>query len=77
MMSLKLRRNLSLVLLLLAILTFLALGLGDQPIVAYTAARDSGEAEAPVTLDSGVMNDGAGTTDLLETLKADPGVPEQ
>ena len=76
-MSLKLRRNLPLVVLLLAILTFLALGLGNQPIVAYTAATDSQQGEAPVTLDSDVTNDGGGTADLLETLDADAGVPKQ
>ena len=76
-MSLKLRRNLPLVLLLLAILTFLALGLGDQPIVAYTAATDSQPAAASVTPDSDVTNDGGGTAGLLETLEADPGTLEQ
>jgi hypothetical protein len=72
MMSLKLRRNLPLVLLLLALLTLLALGLGDQPIIAYIAATDSQQAEALVTIDG----DGR-TADLLETLGADAGVPEQ
>ena len=69
-MSLKLRRNLPLVLLLLVILTFLALGLGDQPIIAYTAAMESQQVETPVTIDS----DGR-TTSLLETLGMDVGVP--
>jgi hypothetical protein len=72
MMSLKLRRNLPLVLLLLTILTFLALGLGDQRIVAYTAATDSQQAEAAVTLDS----DGI-TAGLPETPAADAGVAGQ
>ena len=67
-MSLKFRRNLPLVLVLLAFLIFLALGLGDQPIIAYTAATDSGQAEAAVTIDSDVGTDG-----LLETLGADAG----
>ena len=71
-MSLRLRRNLSLLLLLLTILTFLALGLGDQPIIAYTSATDSQQAEAPVTED----NDG-NTAGLLETLGADAGVLAQ
>ena len=76
-MSLKLRRNLPLVVLLLVILTFLALGLGDQPIIAYTAATDSQQAEAPATPDSDVTNDAGGTAGLLETLEADSGTPEQ
>jgi len=77
MMSLKFRRNLPLVLLLLALLTFLALGLGDQPIVAYTAAADGQQTETSVTLDNDVTNDDGGTTGLLETLEADPVAPEQ
>ena len=71
-MNLKLRRNLPLVLLLLTILTFLALGLGDQPIIAYTAATDSQQAKTPVAIDS----DGR-TADLRETLGANAGVPAQ
>ena len=71
-MSLKLRRNLPLILLLLAFLTFLALGLGDQPIIAYTAAADPGQTQASELLD----NDGS-TADTLETLGADAGVPQQ
>jgi hypothetical protein len=63
--------------LLLAILTFLALGLGDQPIVAYTATTDSRQAAASVTPDSDVTNDGGGTAGQLETLGADAGAPEQ
>ena len=77
MKSLKMRRNLPLVLLLLAVLAFLMLGLGDQPIVAYSAATVSRQGETPVTLDSNVTNDGAGTTGLLETLEADAVVLEQ
>ncbi len=76
-MSLKLRRNLPLLLLLLAILTFLALGLGDQPIVAYSAATVSQQREASVALDSDVTSDGGGTIGLLETLGTDTGVPER
>jgi hypothetical protein len=71
-MNLKLRRNLPLVLLLLAILIFLALGLGDQPIIAYTAATDGSQAKAPVTIDGGGR-----TAELIGTLGADTGVPEQ
>ena len=71
-MSLKLRRNLPLVLLLLAFLIFLALGLGDQPIIAYTAATDSQQTEAPVTIEGGGR-----TADLSETVGADAGIPEQ
>jgi hypothetical protein len=76
MMSLKLRRNLPLVLLLLVILAFLVLVWGNQPMVAYTAARDSGQAEAPETLDGDVTNEPGGTASLL-TLGVDAGAPEQ
>ena len=75
-MSLKLRRNLPLVLLLLVILAFLALVLGNQPIVAYTAATDIQQAGTPVMLDSGVTNDAGGTASLL-ILGIDAGAPEQ
>jgi hypothetical protein len=77
MMSLKLRRNLPLVVLLLAILAFLALVWGNQPIIAYTAATDSRQGEALETLDRDVMNEPGGTASLLETLGADAGAPEQ
>jgi hypothetical protein len=76
MMSLKLRRNLPLLLLLLAILAFLVLGLGDQPIVAYTGSTDSRQAEAQETIDSEMTNDVGGTAGLLETLGADAGSPQ-
>jgi hypothetical protein len=39
-MSITLRRNLPLVLLLLAFLAFLVVALGNQPIINYTAERD-------------------------------------
>ena len=76
-MSLKMRRNLPLVVLLLALLAFLAVAWGDLPIVAYTAAMDSQQAEASEMLDSDLTNDGGETAGLLETPEADAGVPEQ
>ena len=76
-MSLKLRRNLPLVVLLLVILTFLALGLGDQPIIAYTAATESQQVETPVILNSDISNDGGTTASLLDTLGLGAGVREQ
>jgi hypothetical protein len=77
MMSLKLRRNLPLVLLLLALLAFLAVVWGDLPIVAYTAETDSQQAEAPATLDIDLTNGDGGTAGLLETADAAAGALEQ
>jgi hypothetical protein len=74
-MSLKLRRNLPLVLLLLAILVLLALGLGDQPIIAYTASRDNLETTTPGTIASDMTNDSGVTAGLLGTPAADAKAP--
>lgn len=47
-MSLKFKRNYPLILLLVAILTFLTLAMGDQRIVAYTA-KAQGQQTEPVS----------------------------
>ena len=56
---------------------FLVLGLGDQPIVAYTPAADGEQTEASATLDNDATDDSGGATGRLETLEAAPGAPEQ
>jgi hypothetical protein len=56
-MSLRFKRNYPIVLLLIAILVFLTLGLGDQRIVAYTAKAQDQQTE-PVSSNSlGVADD--------------------
>jgi hypothetical protein len=74
-MSLKSRRNLPLVLLLLAILALLVLGLGEQPIIAYTAARDSLETTALGMTAGDVTGDSGATAGLLATPGTDARAP--
>ena len=74
-MSIKLRRNLPLVLLLMAFLAFLILVLGNQPIVAYTADRDAIQAEPTATMDNRVTNAVGGATGYVGTAGADSASP--
>jgi len=72
-MSITLRRNLPLVLLLLAFMAFLVLALGNQPIIAYTAERDELQAEPTatmVTMDNRVTSAIGGATGTLGTSSA-------
>jgi hypothetical protein len=77
-MSITLRRNLPLVLLFLALLTFLIVALGDQPIIAYTAERDELQAEPTATvatMDNRVTSAVGGATGTLGTSSADIASP--
>lgn len=77
-MSITLRRNLPLVLLLLAFLAFLVVALGNQPIIAYSAERDELQAEPTatiVTMDNLVTSAIGGATGTLGTSSADIASP--
>lgn len=50
-MSLKFKRNYSMILLLLAILCFLTFAVGDQPIVAYTFKAERQQTAQAETMD--------------------------
>jgi hypothetical protein len=70
-MSLTLRRNLPLLIMLLGLLAVLALVWGDQPIIAYTAATDSGSEKELERGDSDTMSDADGAASPLATLTID------
>lgn len=56
-MDLKFRRNLPLLLLFVAILTFLVLGLGDKPIIAYSVASDGGQVDGTELTEDDISGD--------------------
>jgi hypothetical protein len=83
-MDLKFRRNLPLLLIFGAILTFLVLGLGDQPIIAYTIEKDEEQSNGMVVTEDDLMaalvspsaSENAGSIasedDTAESLQSDP-----
>lgn len=72
-MDLKLRRNLPLLLLFVAVVVFLVLGLGDQPIIAYTFEKDGGQNDGTAFTESEQMDD---LQSSPESLNAGIAIPE-
>ncbi len=70
-MDLKFRRNLPLILLLSAILAFLALAMGDLPIVAYPVEKEVWQTEQEATMDSNMTGDVVQLFSFLATKSAD------
>ena len=72
-MSLKFRRNYPMILLLLAILCFLTLAIGDQPIVAYTIKVERRQTGQLATMEVNPVNDTAWPVGLSTTPTAGAG----
>jgi hypothetical protein len=69
-MDLKFRRNLPLLLLFAATVAVLVLGLGSQPIIAYTFEAD-GEGESPSATNVDLVDGTSALFDLTTTESAD------
>lgn len=54
-MDLKFRRNIPLLLVFVATLALLVLGLGNQPIIAYTVEKDAGQSRGLAAIEDGLM----------------------
>jgi hypothetical protein len=65
-MSLKFKRNLPLILFLVALLSFLAFMIGDQQVVSYTVTLSSQQIEQ-TAMDSSTNNAGVHTVDFSPT----------